>query len=41
MGKTTRGKRDGSGPYKGSFQAKNSRLGRRRAAGQKCPRSTK
>ena len=34
MGKNARGKRDGSGPYKGSSR----KVGRREAAGQKCPK---
>ena len=39
MGKNQRGKRDGSGPYKGSYMArKGNRIGRRRRAGQKCPK---
>jgi len=38
VSKTARGKRDGTGPYKGSYQRKNSSVGRRRAAGQKCPK---
>jgi len=38
MSKTVRGKRDGSGPYKGSYRAKTSQKGRRQAAGQKCPK---
>lgn len=37
MGKTVRGQRDGTGPFKGSFQAKNKSVGRRRASGTKCP----
>ena len=38
MGKTQRGVRDGSGPYKGSYQRKNKNgVGRRKKAGQKCP----
>lgn len=39
MGKTTRGRRDGSGSFKGSYQSKKSSIGRRKQAGQKCPRS--
>jgi len=34
MGKTTRGKRDGTGPHKGSRRKK----GRRKSAGVKCPK---
>ena len=37
MGKTAKGVRDGSGSYKGSYQSKVSKVGRRQAAGQKCP----
>lgn len=38
MGKNARGKRDGSGPYKGSYQAGKSQVGKRQAAGVKCPK---
>lgn len=38
MGKTKRGTRDGSGPYKGSYQSRTSRVGRRQQAGEKCPK---
>jgi len=38
MGRNARGVRDGSGPYKGSYQAKKSKLGRRQKAGKKCPK---
>lgn len=41
MSKTRRGKRDGTGPYKGSYQKKTSKVGRRKAAGQPCPKSKK
>lgn len=38
MGKENRGVRDGSGPYKGSYQnQKSPGVGRRQQAGQKCP----
>jgi len=37
MGKTQRGKRDGTGSYKGSYQSKVSNKGRRQQAGEKCP----
>ena len=37
MGKTARGVRTGDGPFKGSYQSKVSKVGRRQAAGQKCP----
>lgn len=30
--------RDGSGPYKGSYQRKKSKIGRRKKAGIKCPK---
>ena len=32
-----RGVRDGSGPYKDSYQRKTSNVGRRIQSGQKCP----
>lgn len=36
------GKRDGTGPAKGSWMRKSGRkVGRRRQAGQKCPKSSK
>lgn len=38
MGYKIRGKRDGTGPYRGSFQRRQGGLGRRRSAGQKCPK---
>ena len=38
MGKTMRGKRDGSGPYKGSFQDKMVGKGKRQMRGEKCPK---
>jgi len=41
LGKTTRGKRNGSGPYKGSYQGRTSKIGRRRLAGEKCPKPIK
>ena len=42
MGFAQRGKRDGTGPFKGSFQRKSGRkIGRRRAAGYKCPKGKK
>jgi len=38
MGKNARGVRDGTGPYKGSFQARSgSGQGRRQQAGDVCP----
>jgi len=41
MSKTKRGKRDGTGPYKGSYRIKTSKTGRRKAGGQSCPKSKK
>lgn len=39
MGYLKRGVRDGTGPYRGSWMRKHhGRLGRRRRAGQKCPK---
>lgn len=38
MGRYARGKRDGTGPYKGSYQYRRHKIGRRRRAGQKCPK---
>lgn len=37
MGRNKAGVRDGTGPYKGSYQGKTSKVGRRQQAGQKCP----
>lgn len=37
MGKTQRGKRDGSGPYKGSYQNQTRKQGKRQEAGRPCP----
>jgi len=37
VGKTTRGKRDGSGSYKDSYQRKTKTIGKRKARGEKCP----
>jgi len=39
MGKSQRGVRTGDGPFSGSFRRKSEgkAMGRRRAAGQKCP----
>ena len=36
-GKEERGKRDGTGPYKDSWQRKNRKEGRRIEAGEECP----
>ena len=40
MSKTVRGKRDGTGPYKGSYQGRTSKVGRRVQSGKPCPKST-
>ena len=37
MAKTARGKRDGTGPYKGSAQAKAAKQGKR--GGKSCPKT--
>jgi len=39
MGKNVAGKRDGTGPYKNSNQAKTMGIGKRKAAGANCPRT--
>ena len=40
MSNTQRGKRDGTGPYKDSYQrSKTGNKGRRILSGQKCPKS--
>ena len=41
MGKEERGLRDGSGPFKESFQSENSDKGRRQEAGEECPEDQK
>ena len=41
MSKTVRGKRDGTGPYKGSYQHKHSKVGKRVQSGTKCPKKKK
>jgi len=41
MSRTVRGKRDGTGPYKGSYQRKNVGKGRRVASGKPCPKKRK
>jgi len=41
MGAIKRGVRDGSGPYKGSYQRKTSKVGKRVASGQPCPKKGK
>jgi len=37
MSENQRGKRDGTGPMKGSYQDKKSNKGKRQEAGQDCP----
>jgi len=37
MGKKERGKRDGTGPFKGSLQEVKFGLGKRMKAGEECP----
>lgn len=37
MSKTTRGKRDGTGPYKDSYQRTKSTKGKRQERGEPCP----
>jgi len=37
MGRNRRGVRDGTGPYKGSYQKRISNTGKRIQSGQKCP----
>jgi len=42
MGRTRRGVRDGTGPYKDSFiRRKGGKIGRRRRAGERCPKRGK
>lgn len=41
MAKNQRGKRNGTGPYKGSYQRKAKGTGRRQQAGVKCPKKKK
>jgi len=42
MGKNTRGVRDGTGPYKDSFQSKSGNgVGRRRQGGDVCPKGNR
>jgi len=36
MGKKTRGKKDGTGPFLGSLQNKKFSIGRRKQLGEKC-----
>jgi hypothetical protein len=40
-GKDQRGKRDGSGPYKGSAEAQTDGKGKRKAKGEPCPAEEK
>jgi len=40
VSKTARGKRNGTGPYKGSYQGRTSKVGRRQQSGEKCPKSS-
>ena len=41
MSRTARGKRDGTGPYKGSYQSRTVGKGKRQAAGKPCPKRKK
>jgi len=41
MSRSRRGVRDGSGPFKDSYQRKKSKIGRRRKAGIPCPKKKK
>lgn len=41
MSAKQRGKRDGTGPYKDSFQRKSKKGGKRKARGEKCPQKKK
>ena len=41
MAKIKRGKRDGTGPFSGSYRKRTSKVGRRKAVGVKCPKSKK
>ena len=36
MGNKTRGKRDGTGPHKDSYQKKSKKKGKRKIKGEKC-----
>lgn len=38
MGKTIRKKRDASGPFRGSYQRKVKKIGKRQSAGLPCPK---
>lgn len=37
MGREERARRDGTGPYKDSWQRKNRKEGRRKESGKECP----
>lgn len=41
MSKTVRSKRNGTGPYKDSYQRKRSSKGKRIKSGQRCPKRKK
>ena len=41
MSKTIRKKRDATGPFKGSYQRQQSKIGRRQQAGVPCPKKKK
>ena len=41
MSEKVRGLRDGTGPYKESFQKENSKVGKRIESGKKCPNKKK
>ena len=41
MSNTKRGVRDGTGPYKNSYQKKTSKVGKRIQSGTPCPKSRK
>ena len=38
LGKTIRKRRNGTGPFKGSYQRQKSKIGRRKKAGLLCPK---
>jgi hypothetical protein len=41
MSVNKRGQRDGSGPYKESYQKRQGKKGKRQLAGEKCPKGAK
>jgi len=41
MSRTVRGNRDGTGPYKDSYQKRKGNKGKRQQSGQKCPKKGK